>query len=130
MKRVTISRLRSVAMWRACIGELSCAAWLCAPCWSCCAAAGEAAASKAAVAAMMVRVMLPPYTGRSGPGRHLRFEIGTDRFEELLGGHPALLGADQYGQVLGHLAVLDGVDADLLQRLGEAGYVGRVVELA
>ena len=57
-------------------------------------------------------------------------EVLADRLEELLGGHPRLLGADEDREVLGHLAALDRLDADPLERLGEAHDLGRVVELA
>ncbi len=37
---------------------------------------------------------------------------------------------DEQRQVLGHLAALDGLDADLLQRVGELGHRGGLVQLA
>ena len=64
----------------------------------------------------------------SGPGLHFRFEVVDDRLEELLGGHPALVGTDEQREVLGHLAAFDGLDANPLERLGELHYIGRVVE--
>ena len=39
-------------------------------------------------------------------------------------------GRHEQGEVLGHLTVLDGLDADLLERLGEPGHLGGAVELA
>src|SRR5690242_3279429 len=56
-------------------------------------------------------------------------EVLGDLVDEALGGQPALLVADEEGQVLGHRAALDGVDADLLQRLGELGQRLVAVEL-
>src|SRR5690606_26449685 len=80
----------------------------------------------------------PPPAGRTGregwryllPGSHFGFEVLHDRLEGLLGGHPRLIGSDQQCQVLGHLAALDRVDADLLERFGKAHDIGRVVEPA
>src|SRR5690606_17670395 len=66
----------------------------------------------------------------SGPGGHFRFEVLDNRLEELLGRHPRLVGADQQREILGHLAALDRVDADLLERFGKANDVRRVVEPA
>src|SRR5262249_7050148 len=57
-------------------------------------------------------------------------QIGVDRGEELFGGQPRGVGSDENGQILGHLAALDGVDTDLLQRLGEANHLWGVVEFA
>ncbi len=61
---------------------------------------------------------------------HFPFQVLHNRLEELLGRHPGLVGADQQRQILGHLALLDGLDADPLQRFGELRHLGRVVELA
>src|ERR1700761_8644614 len=46
-------------------------------------------------------------------------QLGVERGEELRRGEPRLIGPDQDREVLGHLARLDGVDADALERLGE-----------
>src|SRR5689334_11058812 len=62
--------------------------------------------------------------------RELGAQTGVERVEELLGRQPLLLGADQDREVLGHPAALDGLDADLLQRVREPDDVGRAVELA
>src|SRR5512139_2803164 len=61
---------------------------------------------------------------------HCGFEILADRLEELLSGHPSLLGANKQRKVLGHLASFDGLDANALQRFGEAHDFRRLVELA
>src|SRR5215211_4289277 len=61
--------------------------------------------------------------------RHRLLEVFVDLVEEAGGGEPLLLGADEEGEVLGHEAGLDRVDADLLQRRGEAGELRVVVEL-
>src|SRR3954465_12809976 len=71
----------------------------------------------------------PAFAGVTSDGHRL-LEIGPDRLEELLRRHPALLRTDEDGEVLRHLALLDGLDADPLERLGEAGGFGVVVELA
>ena len=57
----------------------------------------------------------------------VRFSATLSR--KPVGGQPALVGADQEREVLGHVAGFDGVDADLLQRLGELRELGVVVEL-
>ena len=44
-----------------------------------------------------------------------------------MGGGPRCVRADQQREVLGHLAALDGLDADALEGLGELGDLGRVV---
>src|SRR5699024_6523172 len=50
--------------------------------------------------------------------------------EELLGGEPILFAADQQRQVLGHLTALDGLDDDVLERVGELDDLRGVVQLA
>src|SRR3546814_11218538 len=52
------------------------------------------------------------------------------RSHELVGGHPRLVRTDEQGEILGHIPGLDGLDADLLQRVGELDHLGRAVELA
>src|SRR3546814_18029049 len=52
------------------------------------------------------------------------------RSHELVGGHPRLVRTDEQGEILGHITGLDGLDADLLQRVGELDHLGRAVELA
>ena len=66
----------------------------------------------------------------SGPVGHFLLEVLDDRFEELFGGHPALVGTDKQREVLGHLAALDGLDAYPLERFGELDDIGCVVEPA
>src|SRR5437870_1241143 len=53
--------------------------------------------------------------------RHRLFQVLRDLVEEARGGEPALIGADQQRKVLGHVAGLDGIDADLLHRKRELG---------
>src|SRR5215204_7181291 len=66
--------------------------------------------------------------GASGPGRHRLLEVPVERLEELLGGEPRGVATDEEGEVLGHVAALDRADAHVLERVGEAGDVGRAVE--
>src|ERR1700756_1999581 len=61
--------------------------------------------------------------------RHRRFEIARDLVEEAGRRQPTLVGADEEREVLGHVAVLDGRDADLFQRVGELRKLRIVVEL-
>src|SRR5215207_9198240 len=61
--------------------------------------------------------------------RHRPLEILVDLVEESRRREPFLVGADEEGEVLRHVAGLDGVDADLLEGRGEAGEVLVVVEL-
>ena len=61
--------------------------------------------------------------------RHRLGEVFRDLVEEAGGREPALIGADQQRKILGHEAGFDGVDADLLQRLGELRQLLVVVEL-
>ena len=58
------------------------------------------------------------------------FEVLVERGQELLGGQPRLVRADEQRQVLGHLALLDRLDADPLEGLGERRHLGGAVELA
>src|SRR5215831_4319852 len=57
--------------------------------------------------------------GRPALRRHRLLEVVVDPVEEADGREPFLVGADQQREVLGHVAGLDGVDADLLERRGE-----------
>src|SRR5262249_26956367 len=61
---------------------------------------------------------------------HRGLEIVDHRLEKLFGRHPCLLGADQDGEVLGHLPALDRLDADAFERLGESYHIRCVIELA
>ena len=58
----------------------------------------------------------------------LRFASSASR--NCLGRQVRLARADEDREVLRHLAGLDGLDADLLERVGELHDVGRAVELA
>src|SRR6185312_850979 len=48
------------------------------------------------------------------PRGHPGLEVGVEHLEEVLGVQEGLLRIDQDREVLGHLAALDGLDADLL----------------
>src|SRR5262245_28763853 len=61
---------------------------------------------------------------------HSPFQVLIQFVEKLLGREPGLFRADQDRQVLGHEALLDGFNADALQRLGEALDLRSTVELA
>src|ERR671916_380960 len=72
-----------------------------------------------------------PHTTGAGveaPLGHRLLQVLVDLRQEGLGVQPGLVLADQDRQVLGHLAALDGLDANPLKRLGEGGDVRRVVE--
>src|SRR5690606_39719444 len=65
-------------------------------------------------------------TGRAaldGSGHRL-LQVLIDLVEEAGGRQPLLVGADEEGEVLRHEAGFDGVDADLLERVGEALELG------
>ena len=57
-------------------------------------------------------------------------EVGVQRGEELLGGLPWLVGANEHGEILGHGAALHRFDDHVLQRLSEVNHLRCVVELA
>src|SRR5690606_10378977 len=59
-----------------------------------------------------------------------RLKVLVKRREELLGGLPFLLGADQQREVLRHLAGLDRLDDDVFKGLGEGDEGLVAVELA
>src|SRR6266550_1442093 len=61
--------------------------------------------------------------------RHRLGQVFRDLVEEAGSRQPALVGADQQRQVLGHEAGFDGVDADLLKRCGKLRQRLVVVEL-
>src|SRR5690554_7946442 len=63
-------------------------------------------------------------------GREARGEVLVEGREELLGGQPRVVRADEEREVLGHLAALDRRDDDVLERLGELDDLRGVVELA
>src|SRR5436309_294226 len=62
--------------------------------------------------------------------RELLGEVLLKGVHEVVGGQPWRVPADQQRQVLGHLTALHGLDAHLLQRLGEPGHGRRAVQLA
>src|SRR3546814_13820324 len=68
--------------------------------------------------------------GLSGPAIHRCFKIDPNGFKELLGCHPRLIGTDENRKILGHMAIFDSLDADFLQRFGNADDVRRFIELA
>ena len=57
-------------------------------------------------------------------------QVLVDRAEEVLGGLPGLIRADQHGEILCHLALFDRLDAHALQGLGKGGDVRSAIELA
>ena len=71
-----------------------------------------------------------PSKAPSAGSAHRRLQVLVDGRQELLGRLELLVGADQQREVLGHLAALDRLDADALERLGELGDLGRVVHPA
>src|SRR5665647_2175024 len=70
-----------------------------------------------------------PAAGSAGSGQRRR-EVPVDRSQKLLGGQPFLVRTHQQGEILGHLALLDGLDADALKGLGERRHLGGPVKLA
>ena len=46
-------------------------------------------------------------------------QVLVQRVHEAVGVEPRFVRADEHGQILGHLTAFNGVDDDLLQRLGE-----------
>src|ERR1043166_5578319 len=64
-----------------------------------------------------------------GSGRHRLAEVVRNLVEEARRRKPALIGADEQREILGHVAVLDGVDTDFLQRVREFSELFVVVEL-
>src|SRR3546814_3608440 len=68
--------------------------------------------------------------GRRCASGHRLLQILVELVEELLRGQPRLLVADQDREVLGHVAALHGVDADLFQSLVELLQLRLAVELA
>src|ERR1700722_14653934 len=61
---------------------------------------------------------------------HRLLQIAVELVEELVGGEPRMIGADQDREVAGHVAAVHRVDANLFERLGKFDDVGRVVERA
>src|SRR5580692_7626307 len=72
----------------------------------------------------------PPTIKSLLPRGHLGLEVGVEHREEVLGVQEGVLRIDQDREILGHLAALDRLDADLLERVGELHHIRCVVELA
>src|SRR6266481_3386991 len=72
----------------------------------------------------------PPTINGPSPRGHLGLEVGVERRQEILGVLEGLLQIDQDREILGHLAALHGLDADLFERVGELHHLGRAVERA
>src|SRR5258708_9720184 len=72
----------------------------------------------------------PPTINGPSPRRHLGLEVSVERRQEILGVLEGLLQIDQDREILGHLASLHGLDADLLERVGELDHLGPAVERA
>jgi len=60
----------------------------------------------------------PPAAVHSLPLQRL-VQVLIHLFEETNSGEPALIRADQQGEILGHIPGLDGTDDDFLKRLGK-----------
>ena len=56
-------------------------------------------------------------------------QVLVQRIHEAVGVEPRFVRADEHGQILGHLTAFNGVDDDLLQRLGEVTDFGRAVQI-
>src|SRR5260370_38110921 len=63
------------------------------------------------------------------PLGHLGLEVGVERRQEIFRVQEGMLGIDQDREILGHLATFHGLDADLLERIGELHHVGSAVEI-
>src|SRR5260370_22043563 len=59
---------------------------------------------------------------------HSLLQVGVELVEELIGGEPWMIRADQDRQVARHLSTLDGVDTDPFEAFGEANDIGGFVE--
>ena len=80
-----------------------------------------------------VQQMMRGAVGAHGTPHHAgsgkcRREVLVENGEELLGGEPLGVGADEDGKVLRHLSALDGRNDDILKALGESSDLGGVVE--
>ena len=60
--------------------------------------------------------------------RYRLLQVRVELVEELVGGQPRVIGADQDCQIARHVAGFDGVDTDLLQILRKADDISSVVE--
>ena len=67
---------------------------------------------------------------RIGLPAHRETQILVNLGKKILGIQPCLVAADENGEILGHETLLDGLDADFLQKFGESCHLGRCVELA
>src|SRR5713226_5097268 len=81
-------------------------------------ASNSDASAKFLVNGMVVLSQIEPRTTNPIPGglcRHRLGQVFRDLVEEAGGGQPALIGADQQREILGHEAGFDGLDADPFQ---------------
>ena len=53
------------------------------------------------------------------PAAHFDFEIGANLLKELFCGHPCLIRANEDREILGHVAIFNGLDADFLECFGK-----------
>src|SRR5258708_4683371 len=60
---------------------------------------------------------------------HRLFQVLIDFVEEAFGGEPFLIWPHEQRQILGHKALFDGVDTDLLHGRGELGELVIAVQL-
>ena len=68
--------------------------------------------------------------GRGERPSHAVLQLFIEGAQERFGRHPGLIWADERREVLGHLACLDGIDADAFERFGETDDIGCIVETA
>src|SRR5438128_2156270 len=91
--------------------------------------------TKSAAVAMRGLVMLSPVADPATTNPRVAYlchrlrKVVRNLVEEAGGRQPALVGADQEREVLGHGAGLDSIDADRLQRVSELRELRIVVEL-
>src|SRR5438477_12198233 len=62
--------------------------------------------------------------------RHSLLQVGVQLVEELVGGEPWMVGADQDRKIARHFSALDRIDADPFEGFGKANDIGGVVERA
>src|SRR5262245_21843049 len=99
--------------------------------WRIVVSSGEKESSDSLVASRRPQVRIQTKEKRRGPSpdrnRRLRGhrlgQVLGNLVEEAGGREPLLVGSDQQREVLGHVAGLDGVDTDLLERGREFGEV-------
>ena len=80
--------------------------------------------------AAITRWREPPENPARPVTRSAPWKVLVQRVHEALGVEPRLIRSHQHGQILGHLTAFDGVDDDLLQRLGEVADLGRAVQVS